>query len=162
MRDADRRVRNLTEGIAKVGWTEALAAKLKAEEARLATLHAQLAATGQQRQQAPLPNDKIIRQLLWDLLGLLSKNPARGREALARCLRPFVLVPEGEPGAQHYRATGALNLSLILKTPASSELEAGVSVLKSCGGALDDFSMTSISDRIEIGARQCRRADRAG
>ena len=96
VRDADRRVRNQTEGIAKVGWTDALATKLKAEEARLATLNAQLAAAGQQRQQAPLPSDEIIRKQLWDLLGLLSKNPARGREALARCLRPFVLVPEGE------------------------------------------------------------------
>jgi len=67
-RDAERRVRNLTEGIAKVGWSEALATKLKAEEARLATLNAQLAAAGQQLQQVLLPSHKIIRQQLWNLL----------------------------------------------------------------------------------------------
>ena len=95
---------------------------------------AHLAAAGQQRQQAPLPSDEAIRQQLWNLLKILSVNPARGREALARCLPPFVLSPEGEAGAQHYRATGALKLSLILKTPTSSELKAGISGLKSCGG----------------------------
>jgi hypothetical protein len=63
----------------------------------------------------------------------------RGREALARCLRPFVLTPEGEPGQKHYRATGALNLSLILKTPASNHLEAGVSDKTLCGGARSEF-----------------------
>jgi hypothetical protein len=36
----------------------------------------------------------------------------------------------------HYRATGALNLSLIAKTPSSEQLEEGVSGLKSCGGGI--------------------------
>ncbi|HZH18430.1 MAG TPA: hypothetical protein VE057_29030 [Archangium sp.] len=56
----------------------------------MATLNVQFAAAGQQRQQMPLPSDEVIRQQFWDLLGLLSKNPARGHETLARCLRPFV------------------------------------------------------------------------
>ncbi|MGQ0504594.1 MAG: recombinase family protein [Myxococcaceae bacterium] len=134
-RDADRRVRNLTEGIAKGGWTESLAVKLKAEEARHATLKGQVAAAAsQQKPEQPLPSDEVIRQQLWNLMKLVSTDPVRGREALARCLRPFVLTPEGEPGKKLYRATGALNLSLILKTPASNHLEAGVSDKTLCGG----------------------------
>jgi hypothetical protein len=69
----------------------------------------------------------VSRQQLWNLMKLVSTDPLQGREALARCLRPFVLTPEGEPTDRPYRATGALNLSLILKTPwSSSDLEAGV------------------------------------
>ena len=136
MRDADRRVRNLTEAIANGGWNDSVAAKLKAEETRLATLKAQVAIANQQKPEQALPSDEVIRQQLWNLMKLVSTDPLRGREALARCLRPFVLTPEGEPTDRHYRATGALNLSLILKTPASSDLEAGVSGLKSCGGRI--------------------------
>ena len=142
MRDADRRVRNLTEAIANGGWNDSVATKLKAEEARLATLKAQVAIANQQKPELALPNDEVIRQQLWNLMKLVSTDPLRGREALGRCLRPFVLTPEGEPTARHYRATGALNLSLILKTPSSEQLEEGVSGLKSCGGAQAAFSET--------------------
>jgi hypothetical protein len=143
--DCERRIRNLTEGIANVGWTDALAAKLKAEEARLATLKTQAAVANQQKPEQPLPSDAAIRQQLSSLMALVSADPVRGREALARCLRPFVLTPEGEPNDRHYRATGALNLSLILKTPASNDMEAGVSGLKSCGGPQAEFLETWFS-----------------
>lgn len=138
VREADRRVRNITEGIAKSGWTDALATKLKAEESRLSTLKAQLATASQQQVQQPaLPSDEAIRQQLWNLMKLVSTDPVRGREALVRCLRPFVLTPEPKgDGQHHYRATGALNLSLVLKTPPSEQLESGVSEKEHCGGRI--------------------------
>ncbi len=38
MQECERRIANLTEGLAKVGWSEALAAKLRDEEVQLGKL----------------------------------------------------------------------------------------------------------------------------
>lgn len=138
LRESDRRVGNITESLAKVGWNEAIADKLKEEEGRRSALQAQVAAAQQKQETFVLPTDQVIKKHLANLVTLLTADPERGREALGRCLKPFVLTPEGDQGKQHYRAVGALNLSLLLKTetPASNDVEAGVSGYESCGGRI--------------------------
>jgi site-specific DNA recombinase len=134
-READRRVRNVTESLANLGWNDAIAEKLKEEQDQRAVLQTQLTAARQKHEAFVLPTDAVIKKHVTNLVKLLTADPARGREALGRCLRPFVLTPEGEQGKQHYRAVGALSLSLLLKTetPASNDVEAGVSGYGSCG-----------------------------
>src|SRR5262249_35561223 len=117
LHEVERRVRNVTEAIANGGWNAALDTKLKAEEARLAALKAQVAAMSQQEAPVTLPTDEVIRQQLWSLMKLVSADPVRGREALIRCLKPFVLTPTEEVEGKHYKATGALNVFVVMETP---------------------------------------------
>lgn len=77
-------------GLAKLGWSDSLATKLREEEAQLAqlkTLHcSQLVAP-----ERALPERAVIEDFLSKLLVLLEVDPARGREILLKYVPPVVV-----------------------------------------------------------------------
>jgi site-specific DNA recombinase len=134
LRDCERRVANLTEALAKVGWSEALAAKLREEEAILGRLKAERTAAGRRPVAPVVPHPTVIAGYLENLFALLDADPVRGREVLARFLSPVVMTPENAEGPERrYRATGAFNLSFLLTAAAASENRSGKS---SCAGRI--------------------------
>lgn len=151
LRECARRIDNLTEGLAKGGWNQTLAQKLKEEEARRVAVEAELSTAEGKTRLLVLPSDDILREHLARVLRLVTVDVTRGREALLHCLQPFVLTPENDNGTLRYRATGALSLSLILKTPSSSGLEDGVSGKPHCGGAIPPYPSTTL--RLNAGVR---------
>ena len=116
IRECERRIANLTDSLARVGWSEALAAKLHDEEAQLAKLKADRSAATQ----APpspriVPHPATIAAYLKNLWALLETDPARGRDVLSSFIAPVVLTPMNAEGpGRSYQATGAFNLSFFL------------------------------------------------
>src|SRR4029078_10469030 len=126
LRDCERRVANLTEALAKVGWSEALATKLRGEEASLGRLKPERTAAGRRPPVPVLPSPTAIAGYLKNLFGLLDTDPVRGREALSRFVSPVLITPENAEGPERrYRATGAFNLSFLLTAAAASESRSG-------------------------------------
>jgi hypothetical protein len=60
LRDGERRIANLTEALAKVGGSEALAAKLREEEATLGRLEAERTAAGRRPTAPVVPHPTAI------------------------------------------------------------------------------------------------------
>jgi site-specific DNA recombinase len=114
VRESERRIANLTESLAKLGWSDALAARLPDEEAQLGRLKAERAAAAKDTPARVLPHPAAIAGYLKNLWALLDTDPARGREILARFVGPIVMTPEAEGPVRRYRATGAFNLSFLL------------------------------------------------
>jgi site-specific DNA recombinase len=124
LRDSERRIANLTESLAKLGWSDALASRLREEEAHLGRLKAERTAGAKQLAPRVLPPPAAIASYAKNLFALLETDPVRGREILARFVAPVVLTPEvappartpghGEGPRRQYRATGAFNLSFFL------------------------------------------------
>jgi len=116
VRDAERRIANLTEALAKVGWSEALATKLREEEVQLGELKAEHAAASRDadRSAVVVPHPTAIAGYLKNLFTLLETDSVRGREILSRFVAPVVMTPEVEGQARRYRGTGAFNLSFFL------------------------------------------------
>lgn len=124
LRDSERRVANLTESLAKLGWSDALASRLREEEAQLGRLKTERTAATKALAPRVLPNPTAIAGYAKNLFTLLETDPVRGREILARFVAPVVMTPEVAPWAQtpaqgegpprRYRATGAFNLSFFL------------------------------------------------
>lgn len=56
-----------------------------------------------------------IQGYIGNLVGVLETDPARGRERLGRHLAQVTMTPEGEGPSRTYRATGAFNLSTLLR-----------------------------------------------
>ncbi|MGH7283010.1 MAG: zinc ribbon domain-containing protein [Polyangiaceae bacterium] len=131
-RDAEKRIANLTESLARVGWSEALSVKLAEEERRLDTLKAKRYASTRRELSPATPDSATIRRFVQNLFALLDADVARGREALARHIRPIVMTPEADGPRRHYRATGAFNLSSCLRA-ASGDQRSGKS---SCAGRI--------------------------
>lgn len=119
--DCERRIANLTDALARVGWSDSIAAKLRDEEAQLARLRAERAAAVKQAPARPPERPKVIAGYLKNLFALLETDPARGREILARFLSPVVMTPEAEGPVRRYRATGAFNLSFLLTAAVAGE-----------------------------------------
>jgi hypothetical protein len=113
IRDCERRIANLTETLAKLGWSEAIAAKLKAEEAGLSRLKVERS-KNTNAPRAPLPHPTLIAQDFKSLLGILRADPVQGRDILSQFVSPLVMTPEGENPDRSYRATGAFDLSFFL------------------------------------------------
>jgi site-specific DNA recombinase len=112
-RQVDRaaaRVKNVTAAMAAAGFSEALLAQLKEEEATQATLKSRLAATSQVKRPKVLPHPRIIESYLGRLLEVLDTDKAKARELLGRHMPPLVLTPVG----RGYRVTGGFNLSVCL------------------------------------------------
>lgn len=142
VRDSERRIANLTEALAKVGWSEAVASKLRLEEAALNRLKLEagrLATPGPVRRS--LPSAATIAGYLKGLLALLETDPARGRELLSRFVAPVVMNPERDGSKRVYRATGAFDLSFLLTAAASGSSRSGKS---GCAGLMN-LPFTSIS-----------------
>lgn len=115
IRDSELRLKNVTGALARVGWSEALGAELKAEEQRLAQLRAERAQAYSRGTLVAAPDPKEIAGFLRGLVGLLEVDPAKGREFLVRHLAPVVMTPEGEGDARHYRATSAFDISVAIR-----------------------------------------------
>ena len=126
--------RELTEALAKVGWSEALAAKLREEEAILGRLKTERTAAGRRPAAPVVPHPGAIAGYLKNLFALLDTDPVRGREVLSRFVSPVVMTPENAEGPERrYRATGAFNLSFLLTAAAEGETRSGKF---SCAGAI--------------------------
>ena len=110
--ECQRRIANLTEALAKAGWSEGLATKLREEEASLAKLKTER--TAQTQRTAPLPDRATIARFVKNLFGLLDADPARGNATLSRFLAPVVMTPEVDGPARRYRASGAFHLAFCL------------------------------------------------
>ena len=114
VRDGERRIANLTESLAKVGWSDALASKLREEEAQLGKLKAERSAAAKDNVARVTPHPAAISGYLKNLFGLLETDSVRGREILSRFVAPIVMTPEKEGSARRYRVTGAFNLAYFL------------------------------------------------
>ena len=131
--DCERRLANLTEALAKAGWSEALAAKLREEEAALGKLRALRTTEAKEEPRRALPDRQAIASYLDKLFAVLATDAARGRELLSRFVSPIIMTPETENPVRRYRATGAFNLSFLLTAAASGESGSGKS---SCAGRI--------------------------
>ena len=80
LRDSERRVANLTESLAKLGWSEALASRLREEEAQLARLGTERTAAAKQFAPRVLPQPAAIAGHARNLFALLETDPVLGRE----------------------------------------------------------------------------------
>jgi hypothetical protein len=110
IREQEGRVRNLYEGLAKMGWSQALADLLRDEEAKLAALRT----AAVQRAMVPanvLPHPRIIEGYLRNVLTLIEGDPIEGREILGRHIQPLVLTPRPDGG---YDITGAFNVGAVV------------------------------------------------
>jgi site-specific DNA recombinase len=116
-RDCEHRIANLTEALAKVGWSEALAAKLRDEEIQLGRLRTELSAAARKGAPRSVPDPAAIAGYLTNLFALLETDPARGREILSRFVAPIVMTPETNGADRGYRVTGAFNLAFFLDLP---------------------------------------------
>lgn len=105
IREAERRVTNITEALAMMGFSDAVRAKAAEEERRLTSLRSQLAVT---KTQIVIPHPKTIEGYLNDVLGMLQKDVPQGRALLQKVMQPLVLTPE----ADGYRITGGFNLNI--------------------------------------------------
>jgi hypothetical protein len=134
IREQEGRVRNLYEGLAKMGWSQSLADLLRDEEAKLATLKT----AAVQRAMVPanvLPHPRIIEGYLRNLLTLIEGDPVEGREILARHIQPLVLTPRADGG---YDITGAFNVGAAI----AAESEARVTDNESRRDGLWSFPHT--------------------
>ena len=161
VREAEKRIANLTESLARVGWSDALAAKLAEEERRLAGLRGERAQKSPQaaRQAAAVvpPDAASIRRYLRNLFALVEADAKRGREALAHHVRPIVMTPEAEGPNRRYRATGAVNVSSALRAAQVSARGARGSGKSSCAGALGTLEHDA-KPRIRPDSHDLRRA----
>ncbi len=125
---AELRVRNVTEAIAKAGWSEALNAQLVAEETRLRSLMDQHRGL-LQRLNVPVPliPQNHVESLVRNLLGTMDADPRSGRELLAKHVGPITLTPKINGSSRWYEASGAFDLSVVLKSDRVLENS-------SCGG----------------------------
>jgi DNA invertase Pin-like site-specific DNA recombinase len=107
IRETEQRVRNLLDALAKMGWSESLAARVKEEEERLTTLRGRAVDLGRARQKT-VPHPKTIEGYLRNLVAILDGDRTRAREILAKHLGHLVLTP----GKNGYQITGAFGLHL--------------------------------------------------
>jgi site-specific DNA recombinase len=145
VRDGERRIANLTESLAKRGWSDALAAKLRDEEAQLTRVKVERTASIRGTARPVLPNAVAIAGHFRNLLAVLEADPARGRELLSRFVAPVVMTPEvdasvgaetaGKGPARRYRATSAFNLSFFVSPP-EALVPREVEVKSSCAGRI--------------------------
>ena len=83
VRESERRLAHLTETLAKLGWSESIAARLKEEEAQLARLKIERAKLGKPASARTIPDAAVIANDFTRLHGILKADPVRGR-VLAR------------------------------------------------------------------------------
>lgn len=114
LRECERRMANLTETLAKLGWSDAVATKLKEEEATLGRLKAERARGASAETGRVVPHPALIAEDFKRLRRILEADGVRGRELLARFVAPLVMTPEAENPDRSYRATGAFDLSFFL------------------------------------------------
>ncbi|MGO9833550.1 MAG: zinc ribbon domain-containing protein, partial [Polyangiaceae bacterium] len=123
--ECERRVAHLTEALAKVGWSDALASKLREEETQLGKLKAERSVAARETDPRVVPHPAAIAGYMKNLFTLLDTDPARGREILSRFVAPIVMTPEIDGPNRRYRATGAFNLAFLLGSLSSRSGKSG-------------------------------------
>ena len=110
---AERAIANLTDALARVGYSDAIAARLRDEEARLRDLKARRAEIRSAPSVRVLPSPKVVEGYIRNLFESLERDPERARGLLRAHFEqsPLILTPQSEgPDRRFYRATGAFNL----------------------------------------------------
>lgn len=123
--ECEKRVAKLTEALAKIGWSDALAAKLRDEEAQLRKLRAERNNAVKAAAPHVVPHPTMIAGYLKNLFALLETDTVRGREILSRFVAPVVMTPEVEGPNRRYRATGAFNIAYFLNAVSSGSGKSG-------------------------------------
>jgi site-specific DNA recombinase len=130
IRDAEQKVRNMTEILSKAGYSESLIAQLRLDEQRVTDLKGRLADRANARPKT-LPHPKIIEGYLRNVLAVLEGDRERARQILARHIEPVIITPMDDG---RWKLTGALNLSTVI---GDSAREAGrVTDNESSGGVI--------------------------
>jgi hypothetical protein len=145
--------KNVTAALAKIGFSEALAAQLAEDEKRVADAKARLSQAGA-RTPKVLPHPSRIESYVRNLLAVLEADKDAARALLGRHMPPLVLTPEGST----YRITGGFDLSLCLDDQQASRPLGGPGHLrvydrKSSGGVihgLDIAESFSIAVRLLV------------
>lgn len=114
IRESEGRIRNVTDALARVGWSDGLATQLQDEERRLSQLRTERARLSKGATVAT-PAPERIAGFLRESLGVLRTDPVKGREFLTKHLAPVVMTPEGEGRERHYRMTGAFDMAAAIK-----------------------------------------------
>ncbi len=112
VRECERRVANLTETLAKLGWSDAIAGKLKEEEIALTKFKVERS-KARPAEGRVLPHPALIAEDYKRLSRMLVADPVRGREMLARFVSPLVMTPTSKSPSR-WSATGAFDLSFFL------------------------------------------------
>jgi site-specific DNA recombinase len=110
--EAERRVRNVTEALAKVGVSAALLERLKEDEADLARLRGDLEAATRENRPGVLPHPRVIEGFLSQLMALLETDQDRARVLLKRYMPPLVVTPL-DGGV--FKVTGGFDLEATLE-----------------------------------------------
>ena len=107
LREAEQKVRNMTEILSKAGFSESLIAQLRLDEQRVADIKGKLAERTRERPKA-LPHPRIIEGYLRNVLAVLEGDRERARMLLTRNLEPVIITPMADG---RWQLSGALNVA---------------------------------------------------
>lgn len=114
LREVETRIRNVTETLAKLGYSDALAEQLQLEETRLRALKKTRAAETRAAAPRALPDHAALGAALGRFVDLVaSEAPERARAALARAMSPLTLTPKIESPDHYLEVVGTLDLAVI-------------------------------------------------
>ena len=116
LRDAEQKVRNMTEILSKAGFSESLIAQLRRDEQRVTEIKGKLAERARERPKT-LPHPRIIEGYLRNVLAILDGDRERARMVLTRNLEPVIITPMVDG---RWQLNGALNLTTVLSDSARS------------------------------------------
>lgn len=132
LRSAEGRVERVTDALARIGYSEPLAAKLRAEEAKLLEARRALAGAAAPATPTPLPraySGAAVLAVLERIAEAALKRPQKGR-ALLRAVVESILM---DPKPDGY----AVRITLRNTNPAALEEDGGVGdSQRSCGGRI--------------------------
>lgn len=106
-------VANLTDAFAQMGFSPAVATKLKTEEDRLQKLMSRRAELAAEKARVPsVPTEETVEKYLTGLFKACDEEPAKARVMLASHFKadPLVLTPQNNGPDRFYEATGAFFL----------------------------------------------------
>lgn len=136
LREAETRLQNVTDAMARVGWSSALAEQLRQEEERVA--RARMMAAPAVTPLPRLPEPAELHAHLRNMVGMLTVDAGRGRAILQRYLAPMHCTPMATGG---YRAVGNFDLALAAGLP-PPVMATGVCGRIGSGGPHDDLPRT--------------------
>jgi len=114
IQEAERGIRNLTDSLVQIGFSEAVRERLQEEERRLVDLRSARMSLARPAPTAKPPSGAQVEGYVRDLLGTLEADPERGRDLLRRHLGTVTLTPRIEGARRYYHAAGAFDLSVAL------------------------------------------------
>ena len=113
VRECQRRVENLTDSLARTGFSHAVATRLQKEEATMAEAQAQLAAASRGGLAGAVPNVERFREGIDHIRSLLDgEDMPKAREELVRHMPPLILTPV----KGGWEISGGLDLAVFLGT----------------------------------------------